>query len=575
MKRLPRKQKVEQVEVGSAPEAPLITPDLAKISEALSAMPCKGAFGKDDWERVINAVWFASKGSEEGLRLADEWSRDWVFYKPEDVKVRWENCAKYPPADVNENTLFALAARKAERERKLADLSQLAEADYEDKRRAAAKDMGWRTSKLDEEVKRRRRRSKSMAAPSKPAPSVEELAKKARKEAEHIIAHPNVLDLFGASISYGLAGEIKNAKLTYLCTTSRLFNRPMNLAIKGLSSIGKSHLRDRVLDYIPPEDVIAFTMMSEKALIYLPDDLAHKILSMDEAVGAKERETQDYLIREIISSGRIVYYVPMKSRDDHGDEQMATQKIVKEGPIMFVTTTTKARLHPEIETRILSVETDDTRKQTRRVMEKVAQIDGGLQEHKVDLTPWHAHQRWLALGERRVNVPFALTLAQHPKLYDKAVRMRRDIRQVLTAIKANALLNREHRKRDKEGRIIATIRDDYATVYELMADRLAHGAGTKLKPNDQRVLDAVTDKMTSDGVTVATLVRELKLHQTTIQRRLGKLVVHGFIENLSPGKGGTGRYRVSAQPPSVGVLPTPAELRKARDAEGAAKERRK
>lgn len=283
---------------------------------------------------------------------------------------------------------------------------------------------------------------------------------------------------------------------------------------------------------------------------------------MAEAAGTKEGEYQDYLMREIISTGRIIYYVPVK--DDDG--RIVSEKKEIAGPIMFVTTTTRARLHHEIETRVLSLETDDTQKQTRRVIKKVTRMMSGLHHEVVDLAPWHGFQRFLAAGERRVVVPFGEALGDHPKLYDQAVRMRRDITQIMDAIAANALINREHRERDAEGRIIATITEDYATAFKLMADRLAQGAGTKLKQTDLNVLDVVDDlykeKRLSgdDGVTVQMLRRRFKLDQATINRRLSKLVVHGFIENLAPGKGRTGKYRVVGEPKSVEVLPTPEEL---------------
>ena len=44
-----------------------------------------------------------------------------------------------------------------------------------------------------------------------------------------------------------------------------------------------------MLAFIPPEDVISFTTLSEKALLYMTDDFAHKILSMGEAKGRVSR----------------------------------------------------------------------------------------------------------------------------------------------------------------------------------------------------------------------------------------------------------------------------------------------
>jgi hypothetical protein len=132
------------------------------------------------------------------------------------------------------------------------------------------------------------------------------------------------------------------------------------------------------------------------------------------------------------------------------------------------------------------------------------------------------------------------------------------------------LLHRDHRPRDDKGRIVATI-DDYDAAYYLLADRLAQGAGTKLKGNDKKVLDQIkaieeareTDGKTSQGVTTHMLVAELKLNQATVNRRLNKLMVDGYIENLTPGKGRTAHYRAIGRPDNVEVLPSTDALEEA------------
>jgi hypothetical protein len=94
--------------------------------------------------------------------------------------------------------------------------------------------------------------------------------------------------------------------------TSRLFAKCMNAAIKGPSSAGKSEIRKQVLEYFPPEAVMSFSTVSEKALLYYEQDFAHKILSMGEAAGIEEASLQDYLLRELISEGRLRYPVVQK-----------------------------------------------------------------------------------------------------------------------------------------------------------------------------------------------------------------------------------------------------------------------
>jgi len=111
--------------------------------------------------------------------------------------------------------------------------------------------------------------------------------------------------------------------------------------------------------------------MTEKALIYFEGDLAHKIFSMGEAVATEEQSFQDYLLRELISEGRINHVTPQKIGD-----QITSVTIRKEGPVAFLVTTTKAKLHPENETRMLSLEIDDTERQTKNVLMKVAEVRG-------------------------------------------------------------------------------------------------------------------------------------------------------------------------------------------------------
>ena len=187
-------------------------------------------------------------------------------------------------------------------------------------------------------------------------------------------------------------------------------------------------------------------------MLYWEGDFQHKVLAMGILLDDhNSQQLQDYLLRELMSTGRLNYPVPMKI-----DGEIKTVTIEKNGPVSFVVTTTRTKLNPENETRMLSLELSDTPEQTARAMRMIARVRG-LNEsgNDVDFTPWRDFQRWLAAGETRVYIPFAPELAK--LIPPKAVRVRRDFAQVLAAIKAHALLHREHRARDR-GEIVATIR---------------------------------------------------------------------------------------------------------------------
>lgn len=380
-------------------------------------------------------------------------------------------------------------------------LSRLPPMQYDRVRQAEAKKLGIKVSTLDEEVRKRRARQKQSAEAPPPPP-------KTLKDLEHaahdIVTSHTVLDRFAADIGKRVAGEENNLKRLYLIATSRLFEKTMHAAIKGVSSSGKSEIRLEVLAFIPPEDVISFTTLSEKALLYMPDDFAHKVLSMGEASGPGEQDFQDYLLRELMSEGILRYPVPQKVVND-----IVTVTIVKRGPVTFLVTTTRASLNPENETRLVSMETDDSEKQTEAVMKKIADLEGEGSAETIDYATWHDYQRWLAAGERRVVIPWAQSLRKLIKA--KAVRLRRDFGQLLRAIQAHALLHRFHRERDGTGRVIATInadddgeagapkaKGDYEAVRDLFADIIAEAAEVKVSETVVATVEAVKTRQPAD-----------------------------------------------------------------------------
>jgi hypothetical protein len=157
----------------------------------------------------------------------------------------------------------------------------------------------------------------------------------------------------------------------------------------------------------PPEAYVEFTAMSERALVYSPEQYSHRTLIVYEVVALREGIEDDmtsYFVRSLLSLGRINY--PVTVRDKDGG--FTTKTITQEGPTNLIFTTTKTRVHAENETRILSLSTDDSREQTKRVLRELADE----RDDHLDLSEWHDLQRWLATAEHRVTIPYARKLAE-------------------------------------------------------------------------------------------------------------------------------------------------------------------
>jgi hypothetical protein len=230
--------------------------------------------------------------------------------------------------------------------------------------------------------------------------------------------------------------------------------------------------------------------------------------------------------------------------------------IEREGPSGLLVTTTALRLHPENETRMLSLTVTDTMEQTAFVFQALADDS----RDAVDLTRWQALQTWLAAGSAAVVVPFAKVLAG--LVPPVAVRLRRDFKTVLTLIRAHALLHQATRRKDAAGRIIATI-EDYSAVRNLVADLVAAGVEATVRPEVRETVSAVACLIASgeEEVRQADLRTRLKLDKSAISRRVADALDRGYLRNREDRKGRPARLVIGDPlPEELEVLPTPERL---------------
>jgi hypothetical protein len=365
-----------------------------------------------------------------------------------------------------------------------------------------------------------------------------------------------ILDLFRDEVRLrGLVGEERNAATLYLVVTSRLLDRQVSAGLKGHSSSGKSYTVDTVLKFFPDDAVIEFTAFSERALVFSKRDYRHKTVVIYEVVALREGNDDNltsYFVRSLLSEGRIVYEQTVRDTEGPG---FTTKLIIKEGPTNLIFTTTKTSVHAENETRVLSLNTDDSKEQTARVFVELANESTANR----DLSEWIELQRWLAGAAHRVTIPFAPELAQ--RIPPAAVRLRRDVGAVLALIRAHAVLHQATRERDAHRQIIATL-DDYDAVRELVAEVIAAGVEATV-PSVVRETVAAVDTLFIDygddkrnGVTAGAVAKHLDVDKSNASRRLRRAADAGFIQNLEGKRGRAARWVIGdSMPEDVELLP--------------------
>src|SRR5215217_3082323 len=377
-------------------------------------------------------------------------------------------------------------------------------------------------------------------------------AQQAWERCEDLAHEEDILGLFAEELKrLGVAGESSTAKILYLALTSRLLTKPVSVAVKGTSSSGKSYLVERTLNYFSESAYYALTAMSERALAYSEEPISHRFLVVYEAAGLSG-DFQTYLIRSLLSEGRLRYEVVEKT-----SEGLKPRLIEREGPTELIVTTTAVMLHPENETRLLSLSVADTQEQTRGVLVALARESA----EEPDLERWMALQEWLEGADRRVTIPFAEELAG--MIPPVAVRLRRDFGAVLTLVRAYAMLHQATRERDVRGRIIVTL-DDYSAVRELVVDLVSEGVEATVQPIVRQSVEAVSRLLKEgdeESVSAKALGQELGLEKGPVSRRVRLAIDAGYLKNLEDRKGKAARLVLGdPMPEDLQILPTVKEL---------------
>ncbi len=378
-----------------------------------------------------------------------------------------------------------------------------------------------------------------------------------------IAEQPDILAEFVKSVERGgVAGETRALQLLYLIMTSRVLESPICTIVKGQSAIGKNYIVEHVSWYFPDSAMLKITSASPKALIYSDEDLSHRALLIYEAAGINS-DFAAYILRSLMSEGHVKYLSVQKTEDG-----LAPRSLDIEGPTAIILTTTLPNIHPENETRMLSIPLDDSQRQTKAIMLATAKsMTRTTSTSSEPLETWKDLQNWIEGTNHDVEVSFALDIAA--LTLPISVEMRRAFPRLVNLVYAHAILHQATRLKTDDGHILATY-DDYAAVRELVGDLIARASGARV-PTEVRELVETVRQLSPQGLVPATandgtvgigmVAKALYLDASTVERRAAEAQKLGYLKDVAP-HGAMRKLQLgSPMPDDTTLFPTVEELK--------------
>lgn len=415
-----------------------------------------------------------------------------------------------------------------------------------------------------------------------------ELSYEEEQEALAYLKDPNLLKNISRDISYAgaLIGEETNKMMLYLSAISRKFKTPISIVIFGQSSTGKSYLANTIAKFVPPEDRVVISSATATAFYHAPEEcIKHKFMLIQEIEGAdKVMQT----IRTLQSEGKLSRWQTVK---DPKTDSYITVRTEKDCPCTVVMTTTQERIHNENSTRIFELYTDESIKQTERVVKAHIAAAGPEQrsknaEKRRIINLHHNAQRLLEPVD--VVIPFNKLLT----FPFKTARNRRDVERFLGLIRTVAFLHQKQKQintQDGERYVEADMKD-YEIAYNLAVPvikatlhSISERAVNVLKVccrlndelNDERGLRGEIPWFTISQIQAK--APELGLdfgNRPDLYKQLNKLQEHEYLELCQERPGATKKYAVrfayqrdqrgeiiNIGPPEIKEITTPTELR--------------
>jgi hypothetical protein len=349
---------------------------------------------------------------------------------------------------------------------------------------------------------------------------------------EHeFLSDTNLLDNISQILDKKIKREEKNKLIVFFVYLSAYGSNPLNLFLKGESSIGKTYLAKSVAEYFPAEDVWFIGDMSPKALLHehgvydngkVYISLQNKILVFLETPRKQTLE----MLKPILSHDR--RQIEYKIADRSGSGTLQTKSVIIEGWPATIFCTTDHRYLEELSTRSLLATPETSEEKIADVLEyKGRTYSRPWEQIKPDEGEEVFRSALRMLKSRmEVCIPYADRLSER---YEKTEpRAMRDYDKLMELIKMSTFLHQRQRpffEVDSEGNdpvtfIIATEYD-----YTIGVDLFDHIRETTVTGLAKPIIDFYEKIICQlDYITYSSLMKKFK-------EVYGKLIGRDQIRN--------------------------------------------
>jgi DNA primase catalytic core len=287
------------------------------------------------------------------------------------------------------------------------------------------------------------------------------ISRQAETDCIAFLKQPNLLqhinDLIGQS---GVVGEENNRIFLFGIASSYKMEETLHALIQGSSGSGKTHLLATIMDFMPPEDTISLTRVTESSFYnYGQYELQNKLIGMEDYDGLEEKA--ELAFRELQSKGMISSST--SGKNEQTGEITGYVKTVY-GPIASLSATTKGEIYEDNMSRCFLVAVDESHEQTLRIIryqnDKAAGLINKQQEKQ---------SREFLRNCMRLLKPYDVVnpYANKIDLPQEAHKIRRLNDLFQSYVKQVTILNQYQRQKDKQGRLI-TDKEDVKTAIEIM-----------------------------------------------------------------------------------------------------------